>query len=640
MFIGNTISYYVDEQSIHPRRSIPLQNCLVRDEGVKKGGQYHIFSIYSVQTTISQNNETAEQEGSLLLRVSSSNHAEASLWIEMLRRSCKFVSMSEIQPTESANHKDINISTSLADKSINNLTLDTSIETWENNPIPESASQDINHLDTDLEVSLATSKLSPNILQRVISTQLILKQSLSRSSLIHRSASGAASPSNKNDSIEYSTQKTTLSVSSTKTKTKTSYVPRSFPASKPMHIKNRFSPLSSELKNQEFSYRGFFNLGVIIIALSHFRLILDNIVKYGESLEFPWDINSSHLNQWESPKFFASAAGWFIAICTSCSIERIASSGNIDELTLLIVNYIVGVLNIVVPCLWVWYSKSHPIPCMIYLFQSVIIWMKLISYAHTNRDLRIAMNLRKTNRLSNIVSTNDLLNSRSSSNFRSSHSTNNLKTILSEIEDIEAPYISYPVNLTYVNIFYFCIAPTLCYQLNYPRSASIRIRYLLSIVIRLLFCSALMLIMIEQYVRPILENDKIFKDMKEHNLLSVAMNLLKISLPSTYVWLLSFYIYFHLWLNLLAEITRFGDREFYRDWWNSRTVETYWRLWNIPVHNWMLRHLCKIDYSCLFVIVSILNALLLITDRLSSTAFWLFKVSCYTSSIRLLSIIS
>lgn len=33
---------------------------------------------------------------------------------------------------------------------------------------------------------------------------------------------------------------------------------------------------------------------------------------------------------------------------------------------------------------------------------------------------------------------------------------------------------------------------------------------------------------------------------------------------------------------------RFGDRVFYRDWWNANTIEAYWRLWNLPVHYWMV----------------------------------------------------
>lgn len=51
-----------------------------------------------------------------------------------------------------------------------------------------------------------------------------------------------------------------------------------------------------------------------------------------------------------------------------------------------------------------------------------------------------------------------------------------------------------------------------------------------------------------------------------------------------------FYCVFHLWLNILAEVLHFGDREFYKDWWNASTVGEYWKLWNMPVHKWLLRH--------------------------------------------------
>ncbi|RWW24958.1 hypothetical protein GW17_00010724 [Ensete ventricosum] len=48
-------------------------------------------------------------------------------------------------------------------------------------------------------------------------------------------------------------------------------------------------------------------------------------------------------------------------------------------------------------------------------------------------------------------------------------------------------------------------------------------------------------------------------------------------------------------LNILAELLCFGDREFYKDWWNAKTVEEvrygYWRMWNMPVHKWMIRHI-------------------------------------------------
>ena len=39
-----------------------------------------------------------------------------------------------------------------------------------------------------------------------------------------------------------------------------------------------------------------------------------------------------------------------------------------------------------------------------------------------------------------------------------------------------------------------------------------------------------------------------------------------------------------------CEVLRFGDRVFYKAWWNATDFETYWRTWNLPVHYWIVRH--------------------------------------------------
>ena len=52
-----------------------------------------------------------------------------------------------------------------------------------------------------------------------------------------------------------------------------------------------------------------------------------------------------------------------------------------------------------------------------------------------------------------------------------------------------------------------------------------------------------------------------------------------------------FYSLFHCILNLIAEITKFGDRQFYKDWWNSSFIDEYWRTWNLPTHYWLMRHI-------------------------------------------------
>ncbi|OPJ77599.1 hypothetical protein AV530_008745 [Patagioenas fasciata monilis] len=73
----------------------------------------------------------------------------------------------------------------------------------------------------------------------------------------------------------------------------------------------------------------------------------------------------------------------------------------------------------------------------------------------------------------------------------------------------------------------------------------------------------------------------------------IIERLLKLAVPNHFIWLIFFYWFFHSCLNVVAEVMQFGDREFYRDWWNSESVTYFWQNWNIPVHKWCLRHFYK-----------------------------------------------
>lgn len=47
---------------------------------------------------------------------------------------------------------------------------------------------------------------------------------------------------------------------------------------------------------------------------------------------------------------------------------------------------------------------------------------------------------------------------------------------------------------------------------------------------------------------------------------------------------------FENYCNFWAEITHFGDRLFYTDWWNSTDYEEFNRNWNRPVYEFLYRH--------------------------------------------------
>ena len=48
-------------------------------------------------------------------------------------------------------------------------------------------------------------------------------------------------------------------------------------------------------------------------------------------------------------------------------------------------------------------------------------------------------------------------------------------------------------------------------------------------------------------------------------------------LPGIATYLLAFFGLLHCWMNLFAELTRFADRTFYADWWNTTSFSSYYR---------------------------------------------------------------
>uniref|UniRef100_A0A8C4LUF3 O-acyltransferase n=1 Tax=Equus asinus asinus TaxID=83772 RepID=A0A8C4LUF3_EQUAS len=106
-----------------------------------------------------------------------------------------------------------------------------------------------------------------------------------------------------------------------------------------------------------------------------------------------------------------------------------------------------------------------------------------------------------------------------------------------------------------------------------------------------LFFTQLQVGLIQQWMVPTIQNSmKPFKDMDYSRIIE---RLLKLAVPNHLIWLIFFYWLFHSCLNAVAELMQFGDREFYRDWWNSESVTYFWQNWNIPVHKWCSRHFYK-----------------------------------------------
>lgn len=161
--------------------------------------------------------------------------------------------------------------------------------------------------------------------------------------------------------------------------------------------------------------------------------------------------------------------------------------------------------------------------------------------------------------------------------------TESLGNELLELQTELFPYENhrFPDNLTFANYTDYLLVPTLVYELYYPRTNKVRPWYLLYKTVGTLFSFTIMYLVVEEYIMPLLNS------MDKEPLLVIMAQLLA---PFILMYLLIFYIIFECILNGFAEFTRFADRHFYDDWWNSRNWDEYARKWNRPVHEFLLRH--------------------------------------------------
>ncbi|XP_054446619.1 diacylglycerol O-acyltransferase 1 [Pteronotus mesoamericanus] len=319
------------------------------------------------------------------------------------------------------------------------------------------------------------------------------------------------------------------------------------------------------------NYRGILNWCVVMLILSNARLFLENLIKYGILVD-PIQVVSLFLKDPYSWPALCLVIGANLFALAAFQVEKRLAVGALTEQAGLLLHTANLATILCFPAAVAFLLESiTPVGSVLALAVHTILFLKLFSYRDVNLWCREDRARAKAKTASSGKKAGGAAAQRAAAQRTGA--------------------VSYPDNLTHRDLYYFLFAPTLCYELNFPRSPRIRKRFLLRRLFEMLFFTQLQVGLIQQWMVPTIQNSmKPFKDMDYSRIIE---RLLKLAVPNHLIWLIFFYWLFHSCLNAVAELMQFGDREFYRDWWNSESVTYFWQNWNIPVHKWCLRHFYK-----------------------------------------------
>ncbi|KAF2721660.1 hypothetical protein K431DRAFT_284588 [Polychaeton citri CBS 116435] len=344
-----------------------------------------------------------------------------------------------------------------------------------------------------------------------------------------------------------------------------------------VHSTSRTSCLSHDSEEAP-SFVGFRNLMILVILASNLRLMIENLKKYGILVSLSGDSVSAKDAIYGTVLYLSVPCHLFVAylvevwaaryakgaVASSKRSEANQNHGKTEQTrrefhhTWRLIAFLHGInatLGLAIATYVVYYEIFNPGIATVCELHAVIVWLKVCSYAFTNRDMRHA-----------------LLNP--------------------DPEQAAMPAIykscPYPNNITLNNLCYFWWAPTLVYQPVYPRTDKIRWGFVVKRIAEALCLCIVIWFASAQYAVPLLHNS--LNDISKLSLVNIFERMLKLSTISLVCWLAGFFALFQSFLNALAEVMRFGDREFYGDWWNSYNLRAYWTSWNKPVTNFMKRH--------------------------------------------------
>ncbi|KAK6199905.1 sterol O-acyltransferase 2 [Scheffersomyces amazonensis] len=151
--------------------------------------------------------------------------------------------------------------------------------------------------------------------------------------------------------------------------------------------------------------------------------------------------------------------------------------------------------------------------------------------------------------------------------------------------------IKFPANINLFNFFEYSMFPALVYTLHFPRTKRIKWTYVFEKTCAVFGIIFLMILVAQSWMYPlVMQCIEVRRLPIKERFNSYIFILLDMIPPFLMEYLFTFFLIWDSILNVIAELTRFADREFYGPWWSCTDWSEFSRIWNVPVHKFLLRH--------------------------------------------------
>lgn len=412
------VAYYYSHLETQPRYVLSLRGCAVRDEGYKvnrrhknfkrgqdpppvdeAGAYFFVFSIYyRPDSSSSGPDDTSNDSIVPLLRFSTTSMAEHHQWIEILSEACAYCETDEFLMEEAKRNQEEELRRQEQLKMIQQM------------PNVERG-------------TLAPLYIAPD--QRAQKKRESMRSHPSYAKIPKSNLFRTTSKSKDADKIEN----------------------KGYAPSRPMHREVGVSYLSSEAQKQ--NYRGFFNLAMIILIVSNFRILLNSVRKHGFVLSKFRAYSDYSFATWDQFPLLSGALMLQGFLILGFSIEWLLAKKKLGEKIGMIAHQLNSHMCFAGSIYLVWEFIEEPKVGIFFLMHGAITWMKLLSYSHANQDYRLSSNNKEWEAQQASLAIIDNL----------------------DLEDCD---IKYPKNVTLGNIYYFWLAPTLTYQIAFPKTPRVK----------------------------------------------------------------------------------------------------------------------------------------------------------------------